>query len=173
MPRIRPVPISKLQESRVDLEQECKSLQFESCSVSERADIVKEVFHQIHNNLIPAEELDNAKKWLMNANLNLPPDQKLSGLRNQNPKMRCDVCDMEFETDEKFNQHFQTIGHRALAAVKCSNRSHYIHHRPKQRPFNVGAVQENVSEKRSKSTNDFNKDLYCIDDDMEICQSGN
>ena len=58
--------------------------------------------------------------------------------------------------------------------VKRSNRSNYIYHRPKQRQFNGGgAVQDNVAEKRSKSTNDFNKDLYCIDDDMEICQSGN
>ena len=60
-----------------------------------------------------------------------------------------------------------------LQESPVENRSNYIYHRPKQRPFNGGAVQENVSEKRSKSTNDFNKDLYCIDDDMEICQSGN
>ena len=60
-----------------------------------------------------------------------------------------------------------------LQESPVENRSNYIYHRPKQRPFNGEAVQENVSEKRSKSTNDFNKDLYCIDDDMEICQSGN
>ena len=105
-------------------------------------------------------------------------------MRFHHISMRCDVCQMEFETSEKFNQHFQTkghsnnaglklLGHRALTAVKRSNRSNYIYHRPKKRQFNGGAVQDNVAEKSSKSTNDFNNDLYCIDDDMEICQSGN
>ena len=51
--------------------------QFESCSTSERADLVKEVFHRIHNNLIPAKELENAKKWLMVENLNLPPELRI------------------------------------------------------------------------------------------------
>ena len=61
-----------------------RSLQFESCSASERADFVKKVFHQIHNtNLIPAEELENAKKWLMNANLNLPPELRIDQPKNR------------------------------------------------------------------------------------------
>ena len=147
MPKIRPVPISKLRESPVDLKQDLE--------------------------VVPNPNADDQR--LRNQNLKM---------RFHHISMRCDVCQMEFETSEKFNQHFQTkghsnnaglklLGHRALTAVKRSNRSNYIYHRPKKRQFNGGAVQDNVAEKSSKSTNDFNNDLYCIDDDMEICQSGN